>query len=155
MSNYSKSQKLKKLYQTFGAEKSADEDFYFKAMMQMIGVLSEEIDELKEKIVDLEEQITLQKNEFNEIQAIILSEIDVGIGGMEITHSHDHSDEDDDENGEFELAERDEMDEESFVSVQCPHCEELLYAADDEMNGEIECPFCNKMFLVKDNLILN
>lgn len=111
----------------------------FSALIDAMDSIADAIDDNEATIDELDECISDIYDSLEEVEEDFYGFLD-RLGELE------ESDDDDDDDDEFPF------DEDSFIEVQCPHCDDIIYF-DQEMLSSKEdliCPSCNKNVIPAD-----
>ena len=121
----------------------------FKAIIDTLGDIADEIEELNENALDIGEELDAISDDLAEVEDFLLDE-DYDIDDEDFDFDFDEDDYDDDDfEDEDEVSGCDmcgKGDVEFTIDITCPDCNaEIELDEDDIANESVTCPACNKV----------
>ena len=128
---------LKGLAEGLALDADSKEGKLFAAIIDVLGDIAADIEDLEENALDLGEEIDALSDDLAEVEDIVFDEYD------------DDDDEDYDDcdcDDECCCGCHDDDDEPVFFEVTCPACENTITIDEDVLElGKIQCPNCGEM----------
>ena len=143
--------------------KSSEHGKLFSAIIDTLGSIAKEIEELNENALDIGEELDAISDDLAEVEDFLLDEdyeddddfdFDFDEDDYDDDDDDDYEDEDDDEEygcnlcgGKNDDDDDDEDDDVEFsIDVNCPECNaEIELNEEDIANKSVTCPACNKL----------
>ena len=123
----------------------------FTAIIDTLGIIAEEIEELNENALDIGEELDAISDDLAEVEDFLLDDdydfddddFDFDFGEDDDDYDDDYDDDDDNDGHACDLCGKDDI--EFTIDITCPECNtEIELTEDDIANESVTCKSCGK-----------